>query len=183
MQILWTLCIQSNVVKRIWLFVGLHRPQPAVHVATASASRRNEWHAPGSTGHGTVPTMPGTPQNVFQYAPYVGSARLQYLYLSFLCDLVLQFLSNLNEKCLEENGPMPNFFFSRILSSLSSLSLTKWITWEVERWQDNYPKKLFSLELQSSTWKTQPSTIKRLAKALLFPIEAVYRFIIIKLFI
>lgn len=40
---------------------GLCSSQPAVHVATASASHRNEWHAPGSTGHGAVPTMPGTP--------------------------------------------------------------------------------------------------------------------------
>lgn len=38
----------------------LFSPQPAVHVATASASHRNEWHVPGSTGCGNIPTMPGT---------------------------------------------------------------------------------------------------------------------------
>lgn len=35
------------------------------------------------------------------------------------------------------------------------------------------PKELFSLELQSSIWKTRPTIIRLLAKALLFCIETV----------
>lgn len=42
------------------------------------------------------------------------------------------------------------------------------------------PKELFSLELQSSIWKTLPSLIKLVAKALLFSIETVYAFIVVK---
>lgn len=42
------------------------------------------------------------------------------------------------------------------------------------------PKELFSLELQSSIWKTQPAIIRVLAKALLISIETVYVFIVVK---
>lgn len=42
------------------------------------------------------------------------------------------------------------------------------------------PKELFSLELQSSIWKTQPSIIRVLAKAVLISIETVYVFIVVE---
>lgn len=42
------------------------------------------------------------------------------------------------------------------------------------------PKELFSLELQSSIWRTQPSIIRVLAKALLISIEAVYVLIVVE---
>lgn len=63
--------------------------QPAVHVATASASHRNEWHAPGSTGHGTVPTMPGTP-----------SVPLAACTLCWMCKAIVTRLRNDNSQTL-----------------------------------------------------------------------------------
>lgn len=53
---------------------GLCSSQAAVHVATASASHKNEWHALGSAGRGTVPTMPGALS--VPLAAHVGCALL-----------------------------------------------------------------------------------------------------------
>lgn len=52
--------------------------------------------------------------------------------------------------------------------------------WGVIEMAGQLPKELFSLELQSGIWKTQPSIIRVLAKALLISIETVYVFIVVE---
>jgi len=52
---------------------AFYSSQLAARVATASATHRNEWHAAGSSGHGTVPITPEVPQSVLQH---VGFASL-----------------------------------------------------------------------------------------------------------
>lgn len=67
-----------------------------------------------------------------------------YLYLSFLHEFVIQFLSNLSEKYMHEQSDLPAFFFPGFtLRYPLCLSLIKCITGEVLRWQDNYPQSCF----------------------------------------
>lgn len=125
--------------------------QPAVHVATASASHRNEWHAPGSTGHGTMPTMPDTPS-----VPHAACA------LCWMCCAIMSCLRNDNREtdisfmnllyslCLSwmkcswrTTVSFTCFFQATLLSYPLCLCFIKWITGEALRWQDNYPKSCF----------------------------------------
>lgn len=137
--------------KRTWWFwalAGLCSSQPAVHVATASASHRNEWHAPGSTGRGTVPTLPGTPS-----VPLAACAPC------WMWSAIVPCLRNDNRETL---SPQPSLSICITLNFMGlscsfcatnprspcfhyplCLPLIKRITGEVLRWQDNYPMSCF----------------------------------------
>lgn len=112
-----------------------------------------EMNGMNQAAQATAPCQPcqAPLRSVLQHASCVGRLRLWCLAWENTQlsphGLYLYLLSwtgcNLSEKCWKWKTAGWYLLFSRVQSLLSPLSPIKWITGEVFRWQDNYPKSCF----------------------------------------